>query len=101
VAGELFDAHVLAVGFTFPKGQPPAWVVFPDRRAESEVAGGQGSGPGAVSGPRAVLSEPGEGSEADIPKSGRVLRVRCCSGCGTWYGACYPEATVAEGAVAC
>jgi hypothetical protein len=89
---ERLDAHVLQ----FPKGRAPEFVAFPVHRAESEVESGSGGGAEAVSGPRAVLAEPGAGPEADVPKSGRVLRVRYCSACGTWYGAYYPQATVAE-----
>lgn len=44
----------------------------------------------------AVLVVRGEGSGADVPRAGRVLRVRYCAACGTWYGAYYPAETVAE-----
>jgi hypothetical protein len=89
---ERLDAYVLQ----FPKGRAPEFVTFPVHRAESEVEGGPGSGSEAVRRPGAVLSGPGVGPEADVPRSGRVLRVRYCSACGTWYGAYYPQATVAE-----
>lgn len=89
---EVLDAHVL----TFPKGRPPEWDVYPVRRAESEARCRAPGGASAVPGPGAVLAESGEGPEADVPRSGRVLRVRYCAACGTWYGAYYPAETVAE-----
>jgi hypothetical protein len=67
---------------------------FADCRGEGEAEGGPGSGPDAVSGPRAVLSEPGEGSEAAAVAPGRVLRVVVS---GLRLATCGPAATVAEG----
>jgi hypothetical protein len=71
-------------------GEGPAWVVFPVRRAESEVAGRPGVGSSAVPGSGAVLAEPGVRS-ADVPKSGRVLRVVICETCGWQYGSYWPR----------
>lgn len=89
---ERLDAHVLE----FRPWQPPAWRVWPKHNGESDEVGRPGSGSETLPGPRAVLAEPGEASVADVTKSVRVLRVRSCSACGTWYGAYYPAATVAE-----
>lgn len=78
------EAHVLE----FCKGCPPAWRVYPERRAESENEGGPGSGSEAVSGPGAVLAESGA---TDVPMAGRVFRVVICEACGWQYGSNWPR----------
>lgn len=76
------------------------WVEYSPDGGGRQGASGSTGGPGAVLGQGEVLAgsavpSEGPGARAAEVRTGRVLRVRWCPACGTWYGAYYPADTVA------